>query len=217
MPRSRERPTLHVEGPDDKHALEHLLIRHGVEFCAKPRASELPDFNETGGLEQILGVMQTAVETGSDRATGFVLDADSPLADRWSAVRGRLAGAGVETPATPPADGFVGYSPRYRATVGVWLMPDNQHDGTLETFLRALVAGSDPLIDHAEQSTKLAREKGAAFSEPDTRKAILHAWLAWQKEPGRPYGTAIRAKYFGHDSTAAKAFVNWFKRLFELR
>ena len=58
---------------------------------------------------------------------------------------------------------------------------------------------------------------GALFSEPDKMKAILHAWLAWQEEPGCPYGTAIRAKYFGDDSPAATKFVAWFRRLFEIR
>ena len=48
-------------------------------------------------------------------------------------------------------------------------------------------------------------------------KAVLHAWLAWQQRPGRPYGTAITARYIGHDSPAALRFVEWFQRVFDPR
>ncbi len=80
-----------------------------------------------------------------------------------------------------------------------------------------LVAADDPLIDHATTATATAKQLGAKFSKPDTKKATLHTWLAWQKEPGKPYGTAIRARYFRVDSPAAQQFVAWFKRLFTIR
>ena len=58
------------------------------------------------------------------------------------------------------------------------------------------------------------RNFGARFGSTATRKAILHTWLAWQKEPGRPYGVAIKARYFGATSAAADQFVAWFERVF---
>ncbi len=56
--------------------------------------------------------------------------------------------------------------------------------------------------------------QGAAFPEAKRLKAVLHTWLAWQERPGVPYGLAIKARYFGHDSPAARAFVEWFRRVF---
>lgn len=73
---------------------------------------------------------------------------------------------------------------------------------------------NDPLFPHAEESTIRAKELNAHFSEEDSSNASLHAWLAWQKEPGLPYGSAIRARYFRHDSQAAQSFVIWFRELF---
>lgn len=216
MPGTLSKLAVHVEGKDDLHSMVQLLIRHGVDYDSKPWPPEFPKFVDSEGSESLLAGIPLAVKLSTDKTIGFVLDADSPVASRWEAVRGRLKEAEVDTPEAPPADGFIGKSSKWRARVGVWLMPDNQHPGTLETFLSELVATDDPLIDHAATATATAKQLGATFPEPDTKKATLHAWLAWQKEPGRPYGTAIRARYFGVDSPAAEQFVAWFKRLFAI-
>ena len=63
----------------------------------------------------------------------------------------------------------------------------------------------------------LSRLYGAEFAPQDQIKATLHTWLAWQKEPGLPYGTAIKAKYFGNNSPVAMDFVSWFKILFAIK
>ena len=212
MAGSLERAQLHVEGPDDEHVIKHLLHRHGIN-------SELPNvptFNQMGGVGPLLQGMALAVELSGERPAGFVLDADSPLSSRWQAVRDRLAPVGVSLPERPPAEGFIGESQSFGTRVGVWLMPDNQHDGKLETLLLELINAKDLLIEHATSSTRQARQIDARFSEPDEEKAVIHCWLAWQEEPGRPYGTAIRARYFTHDSPAVSAFVSWFKRLYSI-
>jgi hypothetical protein len=188
MAGAAERSVVHVEGRDDRNALVHLLIRHGITYDDEPWPLPLPEFREapgSGGVDELLNAMATAVSFSSGRAVGFVLDADSPLIDRWRAVRGRLGAVDVVTPTDPPADGFIGESSRYGARVGVWLMPDNQHDGKLETFLRELIDQEDVLIGHAQAATEQAHELGAGFAATKKIKAVLHAWLAWQEEPGR--------------------------------
>ncbi len=52
------------------------------------------------------------------------------------------------------------------------------------------------------------------FSEIHLSKAQIHAYLAWQKEPGKPFGTAITAKYLQADNPHCEKFVEWLKRLF---
>jgi hypothetical protein len=95
-------------------------------------------------------------------------------------------------------------------------MPDNQQDGKLEDFLRSLIAEHNPLIVHAEASTDAASGLGATFTAANRIKAVIHAWLAWQESPGLPYGVAIKAKYFLHDTATAARFVGWFKTLYQL-
>ena len=55
---------------------------------------------------------------------------------------------------------------------------------------------------------------GAKFPKKYFSKAQLHTWLAWQAEPGMPFGTALTAACFASDTPKALDFVNWFKRLF---
>jgi len=209
-------PDLRVEGKDDLHALVHLLLLHGIPFDATPAPPQLPKLKEMDGIANLLEGMEKAVQSADGLPVGFVLDADSPLSDRWAQVRGRLTSVNVETPEIPPREGFIGESGKFKCRVGVWLMPDNQHDGKLETFLRELIDGGDPLIGHACSATEEAVSKGAKFRGVDTIKAEVHAWLAWQKRPGEPFGRAIQAKYFQHNSPAAGAFVAWFKTLYGL-
>lgn len=207
---------LRVEGSDDHHAILNLLGRHGIDYGRSPRPTWLPAIEEAGGKDALLARVRLNVRASSGGAVGFVLDANSSPQDRWNAMVSRLHEMDVETPKTIPPDGFVGESPTYRARVGVWLMPDNQQGGALEHFLETLIHEADPLIEHARGSTARAKDLGARYPDDDNgvAKAVLHAWLAWQENPGLPYGSAIRARYFRHDSPVAERFVAWFHRVF---
>ena len=205
-----------MEGPDDSHAIRHLLRRHGIDYDQTPCPKWFPSIEETRGKDTLLENVERNVRASSGRSVGFVLDANSSLQDRWNAMASRLRKLGLEMPDTIPPGGFVGESAAYHARVGVWLMPDNERGGALEHFLETLVAESDPLIEHARSATSQAKDLGARFADNDNahRKAVLHAWLAWQEDPGLPYGSAIRARYFRHDSPVAGRFVAWFRQVF---
>ncbi|MCK4660560.1 MAG: hypothetical protein KAV82_13650 [Phycisphaerae bacterium] len=205
---------LHVEGRDDECSIEHLLMRHGINSKLWPTL--FPSIELQYGVEKLLDGLEVSVRVSTDCVNGFVLDADEQLQERWKAVSNRLRKVGIDAPGQAPPEGFIGESSKFGSRVGVWLMPDNQTDGKLEDFLRTLIDERDPLIGCAEQATDTAKTHGARFPDVDRIKAILHTWLAWQKEPGRPYGTAIRARFFRHDSDAANAFVVWFKTLYKI-
>ena len=222
-----EASILWVEGKDDLHAIGHLLWRHGVDLEDIPVDIKTPGDSEdepagdepagdepAGGRDPLLEGMETAVMASTGRAAGFVLDADEVAQDRWRAVRGRLERVGLTLPDEIPRAGYVGHAGVYQARVGVWLMPDNRRSGALEDFLQDLVDSRDSVLQVAEESTDLAKGRGAPFADSQRSKAVLHAWLAWQESPGLPYGSAIRARYFRHDSPAALAFVEWFKSVF---
>ena len=215
-----ERSSLRVEGRDDLHAILHLLIRSGFDY--ERQRQRLPSIYEIrGGKTGVLDNVERLVRASANTRVGFVLDADDSVENTWRAISHRLEMAGVVPPRAVPAEGFVGESGEYKARVGVWLMPDNlqegeRGEGTLERFLETLVQEADPLLPHAREATRRAKtEHGASYPDGDVKKAVLHAWLAWQKEPGLPYGTAIKARYFRHDSPVAESFVGWFRRVFE--
>ena len=216
----REASVLFVEGNDDLHAIKHLLLRHGVDCRQinveiKRGASDADAGAGAGGVHRVLEAMHTAIMTSAGRSVGFVLDADEVAQDRWRAVCGRIEGVGVSLPNDIPGGGFVAEAEHYKARFGVWLMPDNQRSGALEEFLQDLVETKDELLSIARESTRRAKQRGAKFHDTARSKAVLHAWLAWQERPGLPYGSAIAARYFNHDSSAALAFVDWFKRVFD--
>jgi len=214
MGSSARRPILYVEGGDDEHSIIHLLQRHGVDMSEGRRPFEI---YRSGGVESLLAVMTDAVRAAANLTIGFVLDIDVQLTDRWSAVRSRLVDAGLSPPEQCPGGGYIGRVPEYRqgVGVGVWMMPDCGRDrGRLEHLLHTLVPAGDRLWPHALQATGEARGLGAAFAEVDREKAVLHCWLAWQEDPGLPFGTAIKAKYLGHDSPEARAFLGWIRQLF---
>ena len=68
MPASVEPPSLRVEGEDDKHAIIHLLIRHGIDYDAKPWSPEYPKVFTVkggGGVETLLQAMPTAIRAST--------------------------------------------------------------------------------------------------------------------------------------------------------
>ena len=216
-----ERSNLYVEGTHDVHVVHHLLFRHGFDCPIvgdkRPQrsfAANVPEIMPAGDKDAVLAAIGTAARLSNDRSAGFVLDADENPGNRWLAVCDRLREFGLELPDEIPNEGFVADIADSQARVGVWLMPDNQRAGALEYFLQDLVEDSDPLLALAETCTSEANKSGAEFPEVDRPKAVLHTWLAWQKEPGLPYGAAIKARFFRDDSPAALAFVEWYRRVF---
>jgi hypothetical protein len=82
-------------------------------------------------------------------------------------------------------------------------MPDNDvSPGMLEDFLKRCIPEDDPLIARAEACVEEALQildgpppiKGR-LTRAKRPKAVMHTWLAWQKEPGTALGQAI-TKYY---------------------
>jgi hypothetical protein len=96
-------------------------------------------------------------------------------------------------------------------------MPDCATDhGRLEDLLKTLIPADDKVWPHAQESTVKAKRLGAEFGDGLRDKANIHCWLAWQKEPGLPFGAAIKAKFLEHDSPQALAFLRWLQKLYGL-
>jgi hypothetical protein len=72
----------------------------------------------------------------------------------------------------------------------------------------------DKLMPLAKSATKDAKQMGASFSDTDQIKAEVHTWLAWQREPGLPFGTAVNATLLDPNSRKCQPFLNWLGTLF---
>jgi hypothetical protein len=121
-----------------------------------------------------------------------------------------------DVPDNPAPDGTILDPPdgKFLPRVGIWVMPDNQGKGILEDFLQFLVPEGSRLSEHAKSSVAAIPVSERRFSQLTEPKAIIHTWLAWQEEPGKPLGTAITARYLDPGVAQVDVLVSWLKRLF---
>ncbi len=209
---SEESPyRLLVEGSDDLHSVIHLMARHGFDW--NDESKDRPFVSSLDGVEKLLKAVPITLK-GTYKRIGIILDANSSLLARWAQIRDRANRAGVTLSELPRPEGTIVEGSRPGSRVGIWLMPDNSSPGTLESFLSQLVSGDDPIWAYADETTRNARQQGARCQDKDHAKSVLHTWLAWQEEPGLPFGTALRTGVFEVESEAARRFVAWFNRLF---
>lgn len=148
---------------------------------------------------------------------GVVIDADTDLILRWQSLRDRLITVGYpDVPEHPVSDGTILEPPNDRLLprVGIWIMPNNQTIGILEDFLRFLIPQESRLLTHVESSVAAIPEEERLFSNSAKSKVIIHTWLAWQKNPGKPLGTAITARFLDPNVSQADKLVSWLTRLF---
>jgi hypothetical protein len=206
-----DRHLLLVEGRDDEHVFYALLGHHQV----------LEDFEVVNkkGIDNLLGTLPTVLKGSDLERLGVVIDANTDIRARWTALRNILLNAGnVNVPAAPDPNGTIVTleRPDRTLTVGVWLMPDNQLDGMLENFIEFLVPPSDTLWPRAEECVAQIPERERRFPHEHRIKAYVHTWLAWQEEPGTPLGLAITKRYLDADVPYAHQLMDWIRRLFDL-
>ena len=200
---------LMVEGPDDEHVVKHI--------CGEHQLGKIETIHPYGGKASLLESLGTRLKESDVVALGILLDADTDLFACWQSVADRLKQAGYTgIPALPSPDGTIIAAPPHSLLprVGIWLMPDNQANGILENFLRFLVPEGDSLFAHVEYAIESIPPKQCRFSELKKPKAMIHTWLAWQEEPGKPYGQAISARYLDPHLPAADIFATWLQRTF---
>jgi hypothetical protein len=93
-------------------------------------------------------------------------------------------------------------------------MPDNRVPGIIEDFLKFLIPDGDDLLTHVERSVDSIAPELRRFNELKYPKALIHTWLAWQEEPGHPYGQAIAARYLDARLPSADMLAGWLRRTF---
>lgn len=212
-----------VEGSDDYNLIRNLLFDSHkiiVDDYDYPNLENSPIFSikKLNSNSKLRPELKLFVPKNELTHLAIVLDADTDV----NAVYQRLQTAintlaTAEWPPLPPS-GLIttvlrAGKPSLR--LGLWVMPDNQQTGMLEHFASQLIPPADKLWPHAQQTVAMLPEKRFPTAPNDhTRKVELHTWLAWQKEPGRPMGAAVRAEYFQHNTLLAQTFVQWVQHMF---
>ncbi len=206
---SRENVLL-VEGADDEHVVYALRDRFGIPNRFRVRRAD--------GFDNLRTLIPLQVREPGLRRLGIVVDADDRPADRLGEVLRVLESQGYATAGAELArfGTILPDSDPFRPRSGVWLMPDHASTGALDHVLRDLVPVADDLIELAESAVDGIAEERRRFAAQHRVKAVLRTWLAWQPQPGLPFGRAITSRCLGHESGATRAFASWLCRLFDL-
>jgi hypothetical protein len=224
-----------VEGKDDQHVLFNLLAKHDIPFDSKEKPRK--DCPSAIRIDRIFKEEETDIDPADyfysqlklipeSGYLGIILDADFNLQGKWAALRSRLLKLGfpeTDINKEPSPTGSI-IRAEDKPAVGIWLMPDNAGKGELEHFLELLVPRKEenPLwlrVLNALESMPPEEDfpsYSKRFKEQDRRKAMIHTWLAWQEEPGKPLGQALTACYFDANAPHALVFIDWIRRLFAL-
>lgn len=202
-----------VEGGDDVYFVKHFAKQAlGVELT-------LDRIENCRDIGKLLDRLDTIEKDTGYSALGVIVDADHNPGRRWDQLRSR---AGQDSnsqhylPPSPDANGTVVPFSKGRK-IGVWMMPEPNQPGDMETFLsriRHLQPQQLALWGHAVQAVQ-SLPQPPLFAQKDAHKAQLRTWLAWQKEPGAPYGLALSLGAFDLYHSLAGRFADWLRRLLE--
>ena len=217
------RNVLLVEGSDDEHVVKHICGNRGI-----PHLDEISHHGgakgvlkegfaeEEDAIKQTEKVFSTSIKLAQEGDTfGIIIDADTDLDARWQSIRHKTVEAGYnEVPNQPNLRGTILTPPANSRLprLGIWIMPNNRTNGILENFLEFLVPNGDGLLEYARGCVEDLPSR--RFIHNDAPKAVMHTWLAWQSEPGKPYGTAITAKFLDPNVAEADILVEWLKNLY---
>lgn len=198
-----------VEGRDDEHVVKSLIDRFGhvIPFSVE----------EKGGIRPLIDSIAAEILAPNRKAIGVLVDANDDLDARWQAVKHQFMQAEViGIPKAPSPKGTIIPNLPSGPKVGVWLMPDNDSKGELETFVRSMISSDDPLWPMIDEFVKNIPEEHREFSPKKILRAKLYVWLATRERPGL-MATAIRAKYLDIEGPLVQDFVNWIVSLFSTK
>lgn len=205
-----------------KYEGHQVLLVEGINDCHVIWAlCEALDVPETFGIyvcesvDLVLSRLNALIQRPESeiKTIGVVLDADRNFAGRWQGIKHKLRDDPYVLPDEPDLDGTIIEAVDTMPRIGVWLMPNNVDSGMLEDFCRELAPAD--AVKFAEQCVAGAKEKEfATFKDVHQAKAVIHTYLAWQDEPGKPLGQSIATQVLNPNTDIAKTFVDWLKRLF---
>ncbi|KAA6317278.1 hypothetical protein EZS27_032539 [termite gut metagenome] len=194
-----------VEGNDDKHVMWAL--------CAKYLIPETFDIIDCEGIDKLYENIPVRFKESGINTIGIIIDADTDINARWNSLKAILRKISFDVPNEFPPTGLILENETYK--VGVWIMPNNNSNGMLEDFISFLIPPEDKLLPIVHSTLSEIEKKGLSnYSPAHKSKAIIHSWLAWQKDPGTPLGSSITKKYVTTDEVTCSKLIHWLRMLF---
>ncbi|MFM6498105.1 MAG: DUF3226 domain-containing protein, partial [Dolichospermum sp.] len=201
-----------VEGEDDLRVIPELIEKTGINWVENKKP--IVTIKQIGGKDNLTSnLISTELQVSGLTHLGVMVDADDDAFLRWQSIRNACLANIPYLPESLPENGLIINTPDNQK-FGVWIMPDNQSRGMLETFLAYMIKDeSEPLWQYTQEVVTEAKNKGAKFKDSYIDKARIHSWLAWQESPGRQLHDAVKFKILDPQHPKAQVFVKWFKDL----
>ncbi|MEH2397109.1 DUF3226 domain-containing protein [Nostoc sp.] len=205
-----------VEGQDDLRVIPELIEKNGIRWGDK-RKEAIVLIEDCGGYENIdANLISTELQASGLTHLGVIIDADEDLSVRWISIRNACLPSIPDIPEEISETGLI-HVTNNGIKFGIWIMPDNQTRGMLETFLAYMIKDeAETIWQYAQEVAQEAKNKGASFKDSYLDKAKIYSWLAWQEEPGRQLHQAIKYKILNPQHPKAQTFLIWFKTLYDL-
>lgn len=154
----------------------------------------------------------------------LVVDADTPLEDQERGLKVTLIAIDKQLSKhgfhrTSLTGGGYVYKAKTKIgsfEVGVWIMPDCENDGSLETFIKNQISKQSPQFEWFNK----AHATNAALKEPlfdrnaHGLKADVSTWLAWQRYPGKGMQSVVGDDLIDLDCGVALNLKNWMHTVF---
>ncbi len=202
---SQFRKQLLVEGNDDRHVMLALCKQFNI-----PKNFEIIDCN---GIDNLLMQIPVRLKQSDVKSLGIIVDADTHIKQRWNDLQSIFSKQGINFPKDIPKGGLV-----YHAndiTIGIWIMPNNSLNGTLEDFISFLVPQGDKLWTVAKQVVdEIETKQLNRYIPTHQSKALIHSWLSWQEDPGTPLGLAITKKFLTTQDMNCLKLMEWLVETF---
>ena len=206
MVRENFNKKLLAEGKDDQHVIWALCNNFNIENAF--------DIINCEGVERLIEGIPVRLNQPGLEALGIIIDADDNIENRWKSLKAILTVHGFNFPDDLPSNGLV-INTEDNITIGIWIMPNNNTNGMLEDFIKFLIPENDPLLPIVNDTLESIENKNLNnYSLQHKSKAVIHTWLAWQKDPGTPLGLSITKKYLTTDKETCTNLINWINKVF---
>lgn len=213
-----------VEGNDDQDFFKAYCQKLGLPSVDvfPPKKIDANTGDGWGNLVKNLPILLAQIKAGDIDKLGIILDADFPpennggFTKRHELVSSQLKEAGYVIPSKLTFNkGDIFVHSDGLPNVGLWIMPNHQVNGMLESFIESIItsdANQPKLIAHA--SSVISKLPVTLFdAQLRTIKAKIFTWRAWQTRPGLPLNKALNDGIL--DATKAKNFEAWLKNTFK--
>ncbi|MCZ8064924.1 MAG: DUF3226 domain-containing protein [Microcystis sp.] len=213
MPKIETKKLL-VEGAEELRVIPQLMEANGVTWN---RGEEPLNIINCDGVENLLKPKYISAQLKTPNGLthlGIVIDADEEPDNRWKSLYNACLPNIPNLPQNLPAAGLI-ITLESGLKFGVWMMPDNQSRGMLETFLAYLVPDNN-LWQYTQNKVIEAKQQGATYRDYHLDKANIHTYLAWQDPPGKQLHDAVKQRILNQSYPQSANFLRWLQELYEI-